>query len=260
MVWFAPWLCVALVAAAPASPPPPAQRGTTFPAPACDRAGFTTRVGAYDFEGDLDELFENHPLWQDHPTPGVINDAVFEQRNGRLEFEVPSAPRAASEAWRTWRVPLSSSSSWKIQADVTVPAAWTGGDDENQIGVGLWVGKPGGTTVYEIDFSAMANGSRFVLAQNIQDRHGGDPNYVGSPIPIETASISMEIMYCADDRSLSIYDGDGTRVDTQPVDAAGIFDWDIGPVFHVGMIGFAEGPAATADFPYLDNWEVFTRW
>ena len=145
------------------------------------------------------------------------------------------------------------------QGRVVVPAAWTSGNDGDQIGVGLWVGKPGGTTVYEIDFSAHARGSRVVLAQNIQDRHGGDPNYVGASIPPETTSISMEVMYCSDDRSLSIYyDGDN-RVDTQPIDDEGIFNWGIGPVFDVGMIGFAEGPAATSDFPYLDNWEVFER-
>ena len=133
------------------------------------------------------------------------------------------------------------------------------GSDDDQIGVGLWVGKPGDSTVYEIDFSAHARGSRVMLAQNIEDRHGGDPNYVGASIPAETMSVSMEIMYCNDDKSLSIYyDGDN-RVDTQPIDDKGIFNWNIGPVFDVGMIGFAEGPSATSDFPYLDNWEVFER-
>ncbi len=236
------------------------QERTTFPAPVCNPATLTNEAGTYAFDGDLDELFDDHPDWQDHPTPGVINDAVFRQRNGRLEFEVPSASRAASEAWRTWRTRMPSDSSWKIVADVTVPAVWTRGDDEeDQIGVGLWVGKPGGSTVYEIDFSAMADGTRFVLAQNIQDRHGGDPNYVGSRIPLATASITMEVMYCSDDRSLSIYYDGGNRVDTQPIDEVGIFDWGIGPVFYVGMIGFAEGPSATSNFPYLDNWAAYGR-
>lgn len=244
----------------PASLYSSSQGGTTFAAPVCDPAAITSRAGSYEFEGDLDAVFEDHPLWQDHPTEGVINDALFAQRNGRLEFEVPSASMAASEAWRTWRVPMPSDQTWKIRADVTVPAAWTrGANEEHQIGVGLWVGKPGGSTVYEIDFSAMANGSRFVLAQNIQDRHGGDPNYVGSPVAVEADSIRMEVMYCSDDRSLSIYYDGGNRVDTQPVDEAGIFDWEIRTVFHVGMIGFAEGPSAVADFPYIDNWEVLER-
>ena len=251
------WPCLTL--ATPASLLALPQDGTTFPAPVCDPAAITSRAGAYDFAGDLDELFADHPLWQDHPTPGVINDARFYQRNGRLEFEVPSASQAASEAWRTWRVQMPSASTWKIRADVVVPATWTSGNDDDQIGVGLWVGKPGGSTVYEIDFSAHARGSRVVLAQNIHDRHGGDPNYVGASIALATKSISMEIMFCSDDRSLSVYyDGDH-RVDTQPIDDAGIFDWGIGPVFDVGLIGFAEGPSATSDFPYIDNWEVFER-
>ena len=160
---------------------------------------------------------------------GVINDAVFYQRNQRLEFEVPSASQAASEAWRTWRTQLSLAETWKIRADVVVPLSWnSGSEDEHQIGVGPWVGKP-----------------------------GGDTNYVLASIPPNTSSVSMEVMYCSDDRSLSIYyDGDN-RVDTQPVDDTGLFRWNIGPVFDVGMIGFAEGPSATSDFPYLDNWEVF---
>ena len=28
-------------------------------------------------------------------------------------------------------------------------------------------------------------------------------------------------------------------------------------LFDVGMIGFSEGPAATSDFIYLDNWGVY---
>lgn len=233
------------------------QDGATFPAPSCDPATLTTRIGSYGFDGDLDASFDDHPLWQDHPTEGVINDAVFYQRNGRLEFEVPSASQAASEAWRTWRTSPSSDKSWRIRADVTLPLTWNrGSDDEHQIGVGLWVGKPGGSTVYEIDFLAVAAGRRAILAQNIQDRHGGDPNYVPASISPSTASVRMEIMFCSEDRTLSIYyDGDN-RVDTQPIDDAGLFSWNIGPVFEVGMIGFAEGPSATSDFPYLDNWEV----
>ena len=68
--------------------------------------------------------------------------------------------------------------------------------------------------------------------------------------------ISMEIMYCRDERSLTVY-FDGNRVDTQIIDENGLFDWNIGNVFDVGMIGFSEGPAATSDFLYLDNWEVY---
>jgi len=143
--------------------------------------------------------------------------------------------------------------------EIAMPATWMSGAAEDQIGVGLWVGKPDGTRVHEMGSSAHARGSRVVLAQNIQDRHGGDPNYVGASIPAETAAIRLEIMFCSDDQSLSVYyDGDN-RVDTQPIDAAGIFDWGVGPVFDVGMIGFAEGLSATSDFPYLANWEVFER-
>ncbi len=63
-------------------------------------------------------------------------------------------------------------------------------------------------------------------------------------------------MYCATDRSLSIY-YNGIRVDTQPVDDKGIFDWEIGPEYHIGIMGFSEGPACTSDFLYIDNWKIF---
>ena len=121
---------------------------TTYPAPACDPGKITERVGGYQFDSDLDAKFANHQDWQDHPTPGVINDASFYQRNGRLEFEVLSASQAASEAWKTWRVQLSSKKTWKIAADVVVPLSWNhGSSDEHQIGAGLVVGKPGAFVV-----------------------------------------------------------------------------------------------------------------
>lgn len=231
---------------------------TTYPAPACDLGKITERVGGYQFDSDLDAKFANHPDWQDHPTPGVINDASFYQRNGRLEFEVLSASQAASEAWKMWRVQLSSERTWKIAADVVVPLSWNhGSSDEHQIGAGLVVGKPGGDTVYEIDFLARADNSRGINAQNIENRHGGDPNYVVTLLPTDTKAIRMEVMYCNDDKSLSIYYDGNNRVDTQPIDAKGLFDWQIGPVFDVGIIGFSEGPAATSDFIYVDNWEVY---
>jgi len=230
----------------------------TFPASEyCTPNQFTTLIGSYDFSGVLEDHFEDHPDWQDNPTKGVIDDAAYHQRNGRLEFEVLSASMAASECWWKWKQNMSPDKSWKIRADMTVPEVWTTGENpEYQIGVGLFVGKPEGYTVFEVDFSAIAEGRRFVLSQNIQNRRGGDPNYVGMRVPLEKESVDMEIIYCHKDKSLSIF-YDGIRVDTQPTDENGIFDWEIGSVFHVGIMAFSEGPACTSDFLYVDNWEVY---
>jgi len=230
----------------------------TFPASEyCSPEQFTTLMGTYDFSGNLEDYFVTHPDWQDNPAKGVINDAAYYQRNGRLEFEVLSASMAASECWWKWKQNMSPEKSWKIRADMTVPEVWTTGENpEYQIGVGLFVGKPEGYTVFEVDFSAIAEGERFVLSQNIRNRRGGDPNYVSRKVPIDTETIDMEIIYCHKDRSLSIF-YDGIRVDTQPTDDKGIFDWEIDTIFHVGIMAFSEGPACTSDFLYVDNWEVY---
>jgi len=51
--------------------------------------------------------------------------------------------------------------------------------------------------------------------------------------------------------------GSGVDLSCPGVNSIGIVNWNICEVFEVGMIGFSEGPAATANFPWLDNWEVF---
>lgn len=230
----------------------------TFPASElCKPGDLNKLVASYNFEGELTDYFEQHPDWQDNPSEGVINDASFYQRNGQMEFEVLSASMQASEAWWKWNESMSPDKSWKICADLTVPEKWLSGENkEYQIGVGLFVGKPEGLIVFEVDFSAMADGTRFVLSQNIHNRRGGDPNYVGMTVPDDGETINMEIMYCAKDKSLSIY-YNGIRVDTQLVDSEGIFDWEIGSEYHVGIMGFSEGPACLSDFLYIDNWKIF---
>lgn len=230
----------------------------TFPASKCSPDQFTNLVDSYDFSADLFEYFEDHSDWQDAPTEGVLNDAFYEQRNDRLEFEVKTASMSASESWKTWKKPLSSEKSWKIKADMTVPMAWTSGNNkEYQIGVGLFIGKPGGHTVYEVDFSGMANGSRFVLAQNIEDRQSSiDPNYVGIDVPLNMETVKIELVYCHIDNSLSAY-YNGFRVDTQPLGEGGFYNWNMGSEFRVGIMAFSEGPASTSNFLFVDNWEVY---
>jgi hypothetical protein len=231
--------------------------GKTFAESLCTSNSEYKLIDSYDFSGTLEDYFETHPDWQDNPSKGVINDASYYQRNDRFEFEVLSASMAASECWWKWKQDMPSDKSWKIRADLTVPEVWTSGEDpEYQIGVGLFVGKPEGYTVFEVDFSAIASGSRFVLSQNIQNRRGGDPNYVGIDVPIEKATVDLEIIYCNEDKSLSTY-FDGIRVDTQPIDDKGIFNWGIESVFHVGIMAFSEGPACNSDFLSVDNWEVY---
>ena len=232
----------------------------TFPRANCDPADINALAGSYSFDGNVNEFFRNHPDWQDHPTPGVINDAVFKQHGGKLEFEVPSASMAASEAWKTWHQSLPNDRSWKISAKFEVPDRWTSGENPDyQNGIGLFAGKPGGYTVFEIDFLAVAEGMRAINSQNIQDRHGGDPNYVVMAIPPDTARISMQLMYCDSDNSVSIYFNNDQRVDTQPIGENGLFDWSMSEQFDVGIIGFSEGPASTSDLLSADDWKVYMQ-
>lgn len=228
----------------------------SFPAPSCDRKALTEVVASYDFSGKLNNNFVNSSAWPS-------DSASLQQRNQQLEFDSPRGTGStdANEAWVPWKKQLSASKSWKIQADLSLPARWNSGKDEDQVGVGLFVGKPKSrgvsATVYEVDFIAIANGPRAVLAQNIKNRLGGDPNYVHKEVSRDLTSINLEIMYCHDDQSLSVYYNGDNRVDTQPVAKGGLFNWKIGAFFDVGIMGFSEGPDVADKYPSIDNWKIF---
>lgn len=228
----------------------------SFPTPGCDRNALTEVIASYDFSGNLNDNFVSSRAW---PSDG----ASLQQRNQQLEFDSPrgTGSTEANEAWIPWKNQLSSSKSWKIQADLNLPASWSSGKDEDQVGVGLFVGKPKSrgisATVYEVNFIAIANGPRAVLAQNIKNRLGGDPNYVHKEVSRDLTSISLEIMYCHADRSLSVYYNGDNRVDTQPVAKGGLFNWKVGEFFDVGIMGFSEGPDVADNFPSIDNWKIF---
>ena len=92
--------------------------------------------------------------------------------------------------------------------------------------------------VYAV-FSA-AGTARFIQAQMIANRLGGDPEQT-AVVETELENLELAILYCAEDRTLSMF-YDGIRLDTQTIDVLGAVDWRLSDsaVLDVGIMGFAE--------------------
>jgi hypothetical protein len=210
------------------------------------------QVATYDFTGDFESLFYDHPGWASH-------EAMIVQAEGKASLSATGTH--TSEAWKTWHEPLPHDQDWSIAVEVTVPLAWdTEPTPEAQVGAGPWLGRLDnegkGRRVYEVNLATIANEFRFVQGQLIENRLGEDPIAVGMAI-VADETVRLEISYKAKPPMISL-SVDGKLVDTQTIDGSGFDDWAMSgeDVFYAGIMGFAENSDLTRHPVTLDNFAV----
>ena len=135
----------------------------------------------YDFNGDFESRFYDHPAWASH-------EATIVQGGGTASLTATGTH--TSEAWKTWHEGLPHDRNWTIAVDVTVPHEWNKEPTpEAQVGAGPWLGRLDdegkGRRVYEVNLATIANEFRFVQGQLIENRLGEDPIAVGMAIVAE---------------------------------------------------------------------------
>ena len=233
--------------------------------PACRLDAFTRATASYDFDGELSEHFVQSSRW-------LSEESTLAQVPGN-RAEVTADGTYISEAWLAWHESLPSSRSWLLSSDITVPRAWDSGTSaEAQVGIGMFVGKSSAQepdsddayrrqspTVYEVNLATISEEIRFIQAQMIENRLGFDPNQTAAAV-VDLESLALEILYCAEDRTLSVY-YDGTRLDTQAIDAVGRVDWKLedGELLDVGIMGFAENTDLKTNAPSVGNFRIRER-
>ena len=88
----------------------------------------SAQTDTYDFEGDYESHFYDHPAWGSH-------EAALVQLDGSAR--VSATGTGISETWKTWREQLPYNKSWKIAVDVAVPESWESVEPNGQIGASL---------------------------------------------------------------------------------------------------------------------------
>ena len=231
----------------------------------CSIDEFSREVASYNFDGDLTEHFIQSGRW-------LSEESTLAQVAGN-RAEVTADGTHISEAWLAWRDSLPSSRSWLLSSDITVPKAWDSGkSEEAQVGIGMFVGKSSAQdpdsedayrrqspTVYEVNLATISEEVRFIQAQMIENRLGYDPDQTSAAI-VDLESLTLDILYCAEDRTLSVY-YDGIRLDTQAIDAVGMVDWKLedGELLDVGIMGFAENTDLQEHAPSVGNFRIRER-
>lgn len=247
------------------APQTPAQEKLFADGPVCRIAAFSRAVASYDFGGDLSEHFVRSSRWLSH-------ESILVQVAGN-RAEVTADGTRISEAWLAWHESLPASRSWRLSSHVTVPKAWdTGKSGEAQVGIGMFVGKSSAQdansddayrrqspTVYEVNLATVTDDLRFIQAQMIGNRLGFDPDQTAAAV-VDRESLTLDILYCAEDRTLSVY-YDGIRLDTQAIDAIGRVDWHLedGELLDVGIMGFAENTDLQSDAPSIGDFRICER-
>lgn len=247
------------------APQTEAQKELFAAGPVCRVDAFSREVASYDFDGDLAEHFIQSDRW-------LSEESTLAQVAGN-RAEVTADGTHISEAWLAWRDSLPSRRSWLLSSDITVPKAWDSGkSEEAQVGIGMFVGKSSAQdpdsedpyrrqspTVYEVNLATISEVVRFIQAQMIENRLGYDPDQTSAAI-IDLESLTLDILYCAEDRTLSVY-YDGIHLDTQAIDAVGMVDWKLedGEVLDVGIMGFAENTDLQEHAPSVGNFRIRER-
>lgn len=208
----------------------------------------------YNFDTSFENAFIQSPRWESYEADIALVDGV-----GQLTAN--SNNSNILEAWKLFTRQMPYSKSWEISVDVNIPLFWnSNGGNEAQVGAGIFVGKPvdsgQSSKVYECNLAAINGGMRFVQAQLVANRLGGDPIDVQYEVLEQSKeSGTLMIRFCDSDHSLGLY-LDGNQIgESKIIDASGIDNWNLeeGDVMDVGIMGFAENTVITSHQPNLDN-------
>lgn len=212
----------------------------------------------YLFSENFSQHFTQSPRWESHNA-----DITLVEEKGQLTANSNNTSQAL-EAWKLYNTQMPYNTSWEISVDVTVPLYWnTNGGNQAQVGVGLFAGKPVTTgqssKVYECNLAAINGGERFVQAQLIANRLGGDPIDVQfRALNQSLETVSLKIQFCAPNKTLSLFIDNAIVGQGKAIDASGLDNWSLSEneVIDVGIMGFAENTIITTNQPTLDNFKA----
>ncbi|MDB4778334.1 hypothetical protein OAG68_02645 [bacterium] len=212
---------------------------------------FTDVLASFGFDDDFETQFPKNPRWQSHQASISLSDNAAWLTATGTEI---------SESWHAWRQQLPVDKSWVIQADINVPLEWdqaTG--NEPQVGIGLFVGKPEGQiakTVYEVNLAVIGQRARFVQAQMISNRLGGDPNDVVAT-QVDNGTVRLSIMYSQPDQALCVFINK-KQLSFHSIDSTGIVDWKLQTEekLEVGFMGFAENTSLKEHPPSIRDFRI----
>ena len=222
----------------------------------CDFNTLTaTATEDYDFSSNFSDYFTQSSRWESHNA-----DITLVDEKGQLTANAGNTSQAL-EAWKLFKTQMLYNTSWEISVDVNIPTYWnSNGGNEAQVGAGIFVGKPvtsgQSSKVYECNFAAINGSERFVQAQLIANRLGGDPIDVQHTVLSQSKeSGTLKIQFCASNKTLSLFI-DNTIVGVgRAIDAAGMDNWNLTDteVMDVGIMGFSENTVITSNQPTFSN-------
>lgn len=223
---------------------------------ACDFSSLTaSSTETYDFSTNFSNEFSQSTRWES-------NNANITLVSGKGQLTANSSDiSSALEAWKLYKKQMPYNKSWEISVAVTIPTYWnSNGGNEAQVGAGIFVGKPvasgQSSKVYECNMASVNGGERFVQAQLVANRLGGDPiNVERTVLANNKETVTLKITFCASDKRLTLY-VDNTKIGNgQPINAQGLDNWNLSEtgLLDVGIMGFAENTVITSNQPTLDN-------
>ena len=212
----------------------------------------------YAFDANFSNFFTQSSRWESH-------NADISLVAGKGQLTANSAnTSSALEAWKLYKTQMPYNKSWEISVAAKVPLYWnTNGGTNAQVGAGIYAGKPvasgQSSKVYECNLAVINGGERFVQAQLIANRLGGDPIDVQRTVLASTKeTVTLKIQFCTTTKTLSLFI-DNTIVGVgRKIDASGLDNWALGAndKIDIGIMGFAENTVITSNQPTIDDFSV----
>jgi len=227
-------------------------------APTCDLSKLTSTASeSYSFDSNLEDNFSQSTRWES-------SDADISLVKGKgLLTAISADVSSALEAWKLYEKQMPYNKSWQISLQINLPLYWnTNGGKEAQVGAGIFVGKPvksgQSSKVYECNMAAINGDKRFVQAQLVANRLGGDPIDVQlTLLALNKEMVNLKIEFCSKDKTLLLYVDNKKVGQAQKINSDGLDDWTLADTdgMDVGIMGFAENTVINSNQPTIDNFE-----
>jgi len=222
----------------------------------CDFSPLTINATeTYDFSTTFSNQFSQSTRWESENA-----DITLVSEKGQLTANSTNTSQAL-EAWKLYKTQMPYNKSWEISVDINIPLYWnSNGGNEAQVGAGIFVGKPvasgQSSKVYECNLAAINAGERFVQAQLVANRLGGDPIDVQRTVLAQSKENgTLKIRFCASDKTLSLFIDNAIVGVGQKINSSGLDNWNLSDtdMMDIGIMGFAENTVITTNQPTLDN-------
>lgn len=227
-------------------------------APTCDLSKLTSTASeSYLFDSNFKYNFSQSTRWESFGA-----DITLVNGKGQLTA-ISDDVSSEMEAWKLYKQKMPYNKSWQISLQINIPLYWNAnGGKRAQVGAGIFVGKPvesgQSLKVYECNMAAINGDKRFVQAQLVANRLGGDPIDVQlTLLALNKEMVNLKIEFCSKDKSLLLYIDNKKVGQAQKINSDGLDDWTLADTdgMDVGVMGFAENTVINSNQPTIDNFE-----